>query len=270
MFLLHKGSLEKNHYKPLAQYNNKKVLVHSDEFKIVSNICPHQQSLISTDIGKGSRVCPYHSWSFDINGNPITSGRTEYYCKNENKLDTNPVYEWNHLLFDCPVNFDTDTSFENLILMEERIDFVDANFKIIMDIFLDVDHIQSVHSGVYDLIGIDNTDVDWKYYDNGSMQIVEQGALWIALYPYTTIEWQKGSLFVTVSEPIGENQSKVHVFKYLDKSHADRWKLNEFVWETAWKQDIKQAESMANLSVTNLEYQKIHFREFLKSKNGIY
>ena len=269
MFLYHKNSLEKNHYIVLSQCDNKEVLINSQEFKLVSNICPHQKSLISLKSGQGIRICPYHNWSFDIYGKPITSGRTEYYCQNDTALNTRSVFEWNSLLFDNPVHFDIDISFENLVLMEERIDLVDANFKIIMDIFLDVDHIQSVHSGVYDLVGINNTEVSWKYYSNGSMQIVEQGAVWIAHYPYTMIEWQTGSLFVTVTKPLGKNQSKVHFFKYRDKNYLDRWQLNNHVWETAWRQDRQQAEILTEFVENNLEPQKKHFRQFLKS-NGIY
>jgi phenylpropionate dioxygenase-like ring-hydroxylating dioxygenase large terminal subunit len=269
MFLAHKDEIEKNNYKPLEQFNKRKVLVCSDELQLVSNICPHQKSIISLVSGQGNRVCPYHNWSFDLKGNPLTSGRTSHYCKNEKNLETHSVFDWNHLLFTEKINFDIDVSFRDLILMEERIDFVEADFKTIIDIFLDVDHIQSVHSGVYDLVGITNTDVLWKYYDYGSVQTVEQGALWITVYPYTMIEWQLGSLFVTVAQPHGINQTKVCVFKYADKNYLEQWKLNEKVWEIAWKQDRSQAEIISEFSTENLEPQKIHFRNFLK-ENGIY
>jgi hypothetical protein len=137
-----------------------------------------------------------------------------------------------------------------------------------MDLFLDVDHIQSIHAGVYDLIGITNTQVTWDYYTNGSVQRVDQGALWIAVYPYTMIEWQRGSLFITVATPKG-NISKVSVFKYIDKDYNTQWKLNEQVWETAWAQDKAQAEIITRFADENLEPQKQHFREFLKI-NGTY
>jgi phenylpropionate dioxygenase-like ring-hydroxylating dioxygenase large terminal subunit len=269
MFLAHTNDLSKDHYKPLEQFNREKVLIYSDKHKIVSNICPHQQSLISLEQGQGIRVCPYHNWSFDIDGFPITSGRTAHYCKNQTPLETLPVFEWNHLLFDRKVSFDISVDFKNLILMEERIDHVDADFKTIVDIFLDVDHIQSVHAGVYDLIGIKNTDVTWQYYDSGSVQTVEQGAFWITVYPNTMIEWQQGSLFITVALPNGNKKSKVSVFKYADKNYLDKWKLNEMVWETAWRQDRSQSEIISSFPENNLEFQKTHFRNFLKT-NGIY
>jgi choline monooxygenase len=269
MFLSHSKDIEKDHFKTLKQTHNTKVLAYSDGYKLVSNICPHQHSFISTGSGQGNRVCPYHSWSFDINGQPLTSGRTGHYCKNQSPLETFPVFEWNHLLFDRKIDFDISVNFENLILMEERIDRVNSDFRKIVDIFLDVDHIQSVHVGVYDLIGIKNTDVKWKYYEEGSIQTVEQGALWITIYPFTMIEWQKGSLFITVAIPDGNEKTKVCVFKYADQNYLKDWKLNEQVWETAWKQDRSQAEIMYEFPMENLEPQKTHFRNFLQI-NGIY
>jgi len=268
IFLFHKNSLLQNHYHVLEQYQKEKIIIQNDGYHLISNICPHQKSLISTKDGEGNRVCPYHSWSFSIDGSPLTSGRTSYYCKNKSPLSKEKVYEWNSLLFNTEIDFPSYANFNNLILMEERTDLVNSNFKKIMDIFLDVDHIQSIHSGVYDLIGIDNTDVKWEYYTNGNIQIVDQGALWIAVYPYTMIEWQKGSLFITVALPLNENLSKVHVFKYVDKFSIDTWKLNEYVWEKAWRQDRDQAEILTEFVDHNLEPQKIHYREYLK-KNGI-
>jgi len=266
MFLAHKTALTPNSYQVLNQFNKKKVLVNSHRFSLVSNICPHQQSLISTENGIGNRICPYHNWSFTLDGHPKTSGRTEYYCKNNNPLSSEPVYEWNSLLFSTPVDFEITEKFDDLILIENRVDIVKADYRNVMDLFLDVDHIQGVHTGVYDMIGITNTNVNWKYYNNGSVQNVPQGAVWIAIYPYTMIEWQQGSLFVTVALPY-ENYSKVHVFKYVDIKSASSWKLNEHVWETAWAQDKMQAELITTFNKHNLEPQKIHYRDFLHS-NG--
>lgn len=264
MFLAHKSSVTVSSYTVLNQYQKKKVLVNDNGiYKLISNVCTHQQSIISLKDGIGSRVCPYHNWSFKLDGSPLTSGRTESYCKNTENLKTEPVYEWNELLFDCPVNFDIDIDFSKLVLVESYTDYVKAPPNNIMDLFLDVDHIQTVHSGVYDLIDIHNTNVEWTYYSNGSIQTVKEGARWIAVYPSTMIEWQKGALFVTVATPIGEH-SQVHVFKYMDKDCIDNWKLNESVWETAWSQDKNQAELLTEFAQLNLEQQKIHFRNFLK------
>jgi nitrite reductase/ring-hydroxylating ferredoxin subunit len=264
MFLAHKSTLPDNSYIVLDQFYRKKVLVNDNgQCALVSNICPHQQSLISIRDGSGNRVCPYHSWSFRLDGSPIASGRTDHYCKNATALETEPVFEWNNLLFSCPVDFITDIGFENMVLMENRIDEVNAQPENIMDLFLDVDHIQSVHAGVYDLVDITNTDVQWEYYADGSVQIVDQCARWIAVYPNTMIEWQKGSLFITVAVPWAGG-SRVIVYKYVDKHFVDHWKLNEMVWETAWAQDKEQAQWLTTHAANNLEPQKRHYREYLR------
>lgn len=266
MFLVHKNSLADNTFEVLSQYNNKYIITKDEKFKLISNVCPHQKSLISSKSGSGNRVCPYHNWSFTLSGQPLTSGRTDYYCKNQNPLQTLPAYLWNSLVFSNPVDFEVPIDFSNLTLVEKRIDIVNSSSINIMDLFLDVDHIPTVHSGVYDQIGItDFSDIKWEYYKNGSTQFVydEDGlaAAWIAVYPYTMIEWQRGSLFITVAIE-NNDQSNVHVFKYTDGS--EQWLLNSSVWETAWRQDREQAELISEINFENLEIQKLHYRNYLK------
>ena len=159
-----------------------------------------------------------------------------------------------------------DLNFENLRLDEFRVDTVDADPKISMDIFLDVDHIPIVHNGVYDLLGIEGkADVSWKYSDWGSMQTVvdEAGkiiARWIAIYPYTMIEWQAGALFVTRSF----TDTKMAVWKYRDITATDEnYLTNSLMWENAFSQDKHQAEQMVRFPSTNLEEAKLHYRNWL-------
>jgi len=271
MFLTHKNSLTDNEFEVLSQYNNEYILLNGSQWELISNICPHQRSLISVKSGSGNRVCPYHNWSFTASGLPLTSGRTEHYCKNQNPLQTLPAYVWNSLVFSHPVDFEVPVDFSNLTLMEKRIDVVKSSNINIMDLFLDVDHIPTLHAGVYDKIGItDFSDIKWKYYNNGSTQLVYDknglSAAWIAVYPYTMIEWQRGSLFVTVAiENQNKEHSNVHVFKYT--SGNENWSLNNSVWETAWFQDRTQAELINKVNFENLEIQKLHYRNYLNQWN---
>ena len=268
MFIAHKNDIKEGHYKPLNYFDNKTTLVKTDQKVFLnSNVCPHQGSLLSKTPGQGNRVCPYHSWSFDILGNPVTSGRTSHYCKNEHALKETPVFEFNNLLFDrnisCKELHWLDLS--KMVLKEERVDFVKASPKVIMDVFLDVDHIQTVHPGVYDKIDLpDITQVQWHYYDWGSLQLVakgeEYGAAWLAIYPGTMIEWQPGALFVTVAKQCTDG-SAVSIFKYSDDNES--WPLNESVWETAWAQDKELSETLTGFAGQNLEESKIHFRNWL-------
>ena len=268
MFVAHKNDIDAGHYKPLTQFENKITLVKSiDRIFLNSNVCPHQGSLLSKVPGKGNRVCPYHSWSFDVEGKPLTSGRVSY-CKNDTPLAEKETFELNNLIFDkeidCKELHWLDLS--QMKLKEERTDYVEADSKIIMDVFLDVDHIQSVHPGVYEKIDLPKiSQVQWHYYDWGSLQLVakgeEYGAAWLAVYPGTMIEWQPGALFVTVARP-HKTGSNVSVFKYSD-SDAD-WSLNEHVWETAWAQDKALSETLTEFAKSNLEDSKLHYRSWLE------
>ena len=273
MFLAHLNSIIPNYYEPLTQFQNRMVLINDGTVKLVSNVCPHQKSLISTTSGTGNRTCPYHSWSFNLSGIPIASGRTAHYCKNETPLTTQPVYEWNGLLFSSPIDFDLNINFKNMQLVEKRIDTVHSRYENIIDLFLDVDHILGVHRGVYDKIGISNIDnIEWKYFKNSNVQYVYNGhkeimAAWITVYPNTMIEWQPGALFITVVLPSTDQLSKVIVYKYKDNdSSNDLWKLNEEVWETAWSQDKQQAEIITEFNQDNLEESKMHFRCWLNDR----
>jgi phenylpropionate dioxygenase-like ring-hydroxylating dioxygenase large terminal subunit len=271
MFLAHKNDIENNQYKPLTQFNNKSVLVKTQDIKLISNVCPHQKSLLAISSGEGARVCPYHGWSFDIDGNPLGSGLAA--CKNLKPLETNQVYEWNNLLFSQPIDLPQanfiDTSY--LKLMETRIDQVKADPKNIMDLFLDVDHIELVHREVYDQIGMpDIRQVDWHFYPWGSLQLVPgpggYGAAWIAVYPGTMIEWQDGAMFITVIQPRSNN---VLVYKYRDTRSSDaKWQMNSNIWETAWAQDKAQAELITEFNQDNLEEAKMHFRTYLSSSSS--
>lgn len=269
MFLAHTNSLKNNEYLVLDQYNKERVLVNNNGYKIISNVCPHQKSIISSQPGKGNRECPYHGWEFTIDGTPVSSGRTVNYCVNDKDLKSFPVYEWSNLLFDTEVNFDKHFDFSNLLLVEQRVDIVNGSRKNIMDIFLDVDHIPLIHKRVYENIGFETVnDVEWTYYNQGSIQEVQGKAIWAAIYPNVMIEWQLGSLFITVAKEKEKNVSEVHVFKYRNKDSSEyEWTFNEKTWETAWRQDKDQAERMLTENSNNLEEQKAHYKNWLL-KNG--
>lgn len=270
MFIGHTSDLVNGQAKSIAVLENKKVLINDNgTYKIGSNICPHQNSRIISGT-KTELRCQYHGWAWNMDGTPKDSGASSM-C-NEQRLHTRPAYEYNGLLFEQELDLSMleGLNFENLRLDEFRIDTVDADPKISMDIFLDVDHIPIVHNGVYDLLGIEGqADVKWDYADWGSMQTVsdETGkviARWIAIYPYTMIEWQDGALFVTRSF----NETKMAVWKYYDTTDTiSNYKLNLDMWENAFAQDKAQAEQMARFPSANLEESKIHYRNWL-SKNG--
>jgi phenylpropionate dioxygenase-like ring-hydroxylating dioxygenase large terminal subunit len=286
MFLGHVTQVEQNIIYPLQQFNNKKSLTKTaDKYSLVNNVCPHQGSLILTEPDK-EFTCRYHGWSWDAEGKPTGSGTTPV-CNNT-KLSHAPVYIENNLLFTEEVDLSilgVDLSY--MTLVTKRIDVVNSDWRNIVDVFLDVDHIPVVHKNVYDSIGITSTDVTWDYYQWGSIQRVNKtaeysqefkftlkglpeedlAAWWVTVYPGTMIEWQPGALFVTQCIE-RDTQTDVLVHKYRDTRYSDmNWQLNNEIWETAWKQDKTQSEAIviATDKVAHLEEQKQHFRKWMKS-----
>jgi phenylpropionate dioxygenase-like ring-hydroxylating dioxygenase large terminal subunit len=269
----------------LPQTNKTKRLVTTSAgTKLLSNICPHQRSKLNL---VGSTLsCPYHAWTFTIEGKPIGNGNTE--CKNHVDLEQYPLYQVGNFLFDIPVDLPHLDFLHNdyLELVEYRVDEVDAPKEVIIDLFLDVSHIPIMHKGVYDQIGIDHKlRVDWYYSNNSSLQLVYRDdstseyslefdtklgykAAWLTLYPGTMIEWQPGAMFITIAENTKFGYSKVHVFKYRDtRYNTGVWKLNIDIWETAWQQDKDQSELIDGINYTNLEQGKQHYVDWCNNEH---
>ena len=271
MFIGHINDLLVGQAKSIEVLENNKILINDNGvYKIGSNICPHQNSKIISGT-KTELRCQYHGWAWNMDGSPKDSGSSTM-C-NEQRLHMKQAYQYKGLLFEKELDFSMfdDLGFVNLRLDEFRVDTVNADPKVSMDIFLDVDHIPVVHNGVYDLLGIEGkANVKWNYADWGSMQTVsnESGSViarWIAIYPYTMIEWQSGALFVTRSF----TDTKIAVWKYYDLTDsAEHYKLNVGMWENAFSQDKAQAERMFRFPSANLEEAKLHYRNWLKNNES--
>lgn len=291
MFIAHKNELKQGEWKTLYTFQKTKLLVNVDgTYAIRGNICPHQASLIKTkEHGKNlASVCPYHGFSWDKDGNPKGSG-TAKDCENAFKLNTDDrLHDHCGFLFSTPIPVDLPDITGDWELVEYRTDVIQASVVSVMDLFLDIAHIPVVHPGVYDRIDVPNVDdITWKTWDGGSVQMVvgqpgadsvwskfttgrnlTHQAFWLAVYPFTMFEWQPGAVFVMVNEIYGEWTTS-HIFKYRDKTYTDEnWKINEDVWETAWKQDRDQAEllqpSWCYVPNHHLEPEKQAFRTWLK------
>ena len=271
MFLALTQDIPLDHVVPLAQYNRRVSIANTGTFALLSNICPHQNSRIAKCATEHLQ-CPYHGLEFDRNGSGIN---------NNYSLETWPTYKNQTILFDQHVGcaFPIDT--QHMTLVEHRQDTVDATPDVIMDVFLDIEHIPVAHAGVYDQIGITNVDrITWFTFENGSIQFVPAqektnmiqddekyniGACWMAVYPGTMIEWQPGALFVTVAHNANEISSQVQVYKYQDTRYSqDAWQLNNHVWETAWAQDRALAELIESSAVDNLDELKQHHRVWMQ------
>jgi phenylpropionate dioxygenase-like ring-hydroxylating dioxygenase large terminal subunit len=265
MFLGLKQDFAVNYATPIAHMGRLWCVANNNsQYYLVSNVCPHQHSKILF-AGSTALVCPYHGFEFDLTGQGINN-----HCKLERKS----CYVVGNFIFDRPVHYVFPIDTEPFKLVEYRRDQVNAPVPVIMDVFLDIQHIPVAHAGVYDKVGITDIDaIKYKTFEGGSIQFVpcenthhmikadqqwQLGACWMAIYPDTMIEWQPGALFVTVATDAG-----VDVYKYRDTRYvSDNWTLNNVVWETAWMQDRQLSENIVELSSNNLDTLKSHHRDY--------
>lgn len=270
MFLALAQDLDNNTVKPLAQYNKNLCLSRTDQYRLISNICPHQNSRIACDITDRLQ-CPYHALEYTLQGQGIG---------HKFELHSRPCYQNQTMLFEQPVDCEFPVTTEFMTLVTHREDIVRASPDIIMDVFLDVEHIPTAHRGVYDNIGITSfSNLKFKYFTQGSLQVVpiqgmtnrihpddlqyQMSACWMAVYPGTMIEWQPGALFVTVAMPDPQG-SKVQVYKYRDTRYSMMdWSRNTVVWETAWEQDRALSEGIVDLAQENIDDLKQHHRDWM-------
>ena len=272
MFVALKQDIDNNAAVSLPQYDNHVSMIKTEEcIKLVSNICPHQNARL---VSQGTEfVCPYHGRRFDFQGQGID---------NPYQLESWAVHTSDALIFDQPVSAQFPIDLSHMKLIESRVDFVRNSPEVIMDVFLDIEHIDHVHAGVYDSIGIAPTaEIAVTFFENGSMQLVQANApthaidtdaqcslaaIWMAVYPGSMIEWQPGSLFVTVAHSINSNGSKVQVFKYQDsRYHQTVHALNDQIWETAWQQDQVIAANIVQLADDNLNHLQQDFRKWMQT-----
>ena len=267
MFLGLTQDLSNSQVKPLLQFSKHWSLSKKDDnITLLSNICPHQNSMIAKT-KCGTLVCPYHGMTFGIDGNGVG---------NKHKLKQRTVFSNGNMLFDCAEQFPYPVDLSYMELVEERVDFINTSVEIFMDVFLDIDHIPVAHPDVYDKIDISNiSKIKYDFFTNGSHQYVTAddnqhiikddkqynlGALWTAVYPGTTIEWQPGALFVNEAIKT-HNGVNVYVFKYRDSRYSeDMWTLNSDIWEEAWGQDKDLCEMIVSLPTNDLSKLKQHHR----------
>lgn len=268
MFIAHKNDIPKGTAIALDCFKKLKMASNTGrEVRLLGNVCHHQYSIINSDVQQDELVCPYHGRTWDIDGSARPS------CEYQS-LFSDPTYNQCGLLFDSDIDFkSTFVIPEDMKLIEKRIDTVRASSDVIMDVFLDVEHIPHAHKDVYNSIGItDRFSVAWVMKEWGSIQLAIDDnkicAVWIAQYPGTMIEWQPGALFITQCIPSEDTKTtNVQVFQYKEtKSTKEEFEENKKIWETAWEQDVNLAQNIVKRQPQHTgEPGKDHFREW---RNG--
>ena len=135
---------------------------HDNELRALVNICRHRMTRLATGEGK-TRVltCPYHSWAYDLDGRLVNAPKMEdkQFDKSQCSLQQLRIETWLGFIF---VNLDTDAEslaprlsllakhlgnfhIEQMVPTFKKVDVWKSNWKILVENFLEVYHIESLH-----------------------------------------------------------------------------------------------------------------------------
>lgn len=126
------------------------------------NVCRHRMTRLADGEGT-TRVltCPYHSWAYDLDGNLVNAPKMEdkQFDKSKCRLQQLRVETWLGFIF---VNLDANAKplaprlsplkkqlenyhIERMVPTSKKVDVWRSNWKVLVENFLEVYHIESVH-----------------------------------------------------------------------------------------------------------------------------
>jgi carnitine monooxygenase subunit len=143
--------------------------------KAFYNVCKHRGHELLSGEGKAKRItCPYHSWTYDLNGDLVNAPRSEFlenFNRKEICLDKVQIEVFCHLVF---INLDSSaealkTQTVNLasevmqyapdlanLTFSSRLTYkIKANWKSVVDNFLECYHCAVAHKGFSSMIDMD-------------------------------------------------------------------------------------------------------------------
>lgn len=174
-------------YQTLEHYNHSKFLIHNKNgIELFMNVCRHRQStLLTAGRGKARKItCPAHLWSYGLDGELQAAPHfSEKPCLN---LLKSPVHLWNGMIFEGEenkfdkVSFFEDSlhlNFDDYIYFDSAQSEVDYNWKIFMDIYLEIYHINAIHPGLRRLANVNK--VKWDFGPMYSAQTVDLKDTWV-------------------------------------------------------------------------------------------
>lgn len=144
------------------------------ELRAFSNVCRHRAGPVASGAGTGRNLrCGYHGWTYGLDGRLLATPEfdgVEGWCKEEQSLPGFGVEIWNDLIF---VNLDqkarsladtfaqmSETLTHDLTVGEpvaKKDWFLDCNWKVYVDNYLEGYHIPVVHPGL-------NREIDYGKY----------------------------------------------------------------------------------------------------------
>jgi len=260
-FLCHEEKLrEPGDYVTTAIEGQSVVALRNREGELAAfyNVCKHRGHELLFGAGNVRRVtCPYHAWTYDLNGALVTAPRSEHLENFEQKsicLDQVRIEVFCHLVF---VNLDPDA----LPLAEQSGDLgseimqyapdlasltfshrltyrIKANWKSVVDNFLECYHCPVAHKGFSSMIDMDTYKVkthgiysshmakakqgDNKAYDISNASVTDH-AVWF-LWPNLTLMRYPGS-------------GNFMVWRFYPINAEETWEEFDFFFESATPSD---------------------------------
>ncbi len=237
--------------------------------RCLSNVCTHRGNIIVEKAGSIKMLsCGYHGKCFRLDGSfksmPGFQDAKNFPTAKDN-LPEIQVVEWLGMFF---VSIDPAVSFEEMVApMQARLDwqdfskysfqketskeyFVDANWALYCDNFLEGFHIPFVHPGLNDAIDMEQYDYELFPYCNlqvGKAKVnearfdlaessVDYGqdifAYYYWLFPNMMFNFYPWGLSMNIVEPLGQNKTTIKFRTYL----------NTAVGQPANNDDIDQTE----------------------------
>jgi phenylpropionate dioxygenase-like ring-hydroxylating dioxygenase large terminal subunit len=225
---------------------------------LLDNVCAHRQAVILDGRGRVGRAitCPVHRWSYRLDGSLRRApGMDESRCSG---LRNHELWDWQGLLFRGPAGArdtlaDLDEwalgdhfAFDGYRLHHTTSELYDFDWKIFIEVYLDLYHVRPFHPGLGRFVDCDA--VSWAFGEHWSCQIApfgslrggtpafqrwcellaarpgpepRYGALWLTLYPNTTVEVYPDTLVVSTIWPAGPERSLNVVEHYYAASLGD-------------------------------------------------
>jgi choline monooxygenase len=250
--------------------------------KAFYNVCKHRGHELLSGEGKIKRItCPYHAWTYDLNGALVNAPRSEYlenFNKKEICLSHVQIEVFCHLLF---INLDPGaeplkTHTENLAaeIMQYAPDLADltfstrltyrinANWKSVIDNFLECYHCQVAHKGFSSMIDMDTYKVKThgiysshmakaRMGDNNAYNIsdatVTDHAVWF-LWPNMALMRYpgRGNFMVWRFYPVNEQESYEEFDFFFETAEPNETEKEaiKFIDEVLQPEDIGLVESV--------------------------
>ncbi len=284
-FLCHEEKLrEPGSYVTLSIEGQSIVAVrnHEGALKAYYNVCKHRGHELLSGEGQTKRItCPYHAWTYDLDGALVNAPRSEYledFEQNEICLDRVQIEIFCHLVF---VNLDPEVpalatqsgelaneimayapDLANLTFATRLTYRLKANWKAVVDNFLECYHCPVVHKSFSSMIDMDTYKVKThgiysshmakaRLGDNSAYNIanatVTDHAVWY-LWPNMTLMRYpgRGNFMVWRFYPINEHETHEEFDFFFETAEPDETEQEalRFIDEVLQPEDIGLVESV--------------------------